>query len=114
MDLVDSLMDLANAAVEGTFGKSVTHVQGGSTYAYLADFQERAEMLALGGQVDFDATMPALDVRKTALDDLELLPRAGDRVTFTVHAESRTYRVTVVRETAPGSVVLLLGERTES
>lgn len=111
---VDALMDVANQAVEAVFGREVTYTPagGGATSTFDADFQERYEMTDAGGTVDATGTMPALDVRASALEDLGLIPRTGDRVSFDVRDVSRTYRVTNVLRPAPGSVVLVLGEQS--
>ena len=113
MDLADTIGDLATHAVERTFGKAVSHVTAlAVTYTYSADFQEHYEALGVGASVDFDAALSALDIRKTALDAIGLEPAAGDSVTFAVHEIPRTYRVAAVRYPAPGSVLLVLAERS--
>lgn len=106
--------DLATQAVESTFGKTITHTNAPKSlsYTYAADFQERYEALGVGASVDFDAALSALDIRKTALDAIGLEPAAGDSVTFSVHDIARTYRVAAVRYPAPGSVLLVLAERS--
>jgi len=109
---IDNIMDIANEAVEGIFGRPISHVQDGSTFSYEADFQESADVTRLGLSVDASATMPALDVRTSKLIELELVPSERDQVTFDVHGEERTYLVAYVRQTAPGSTLLLLKERT--
>lgn len=112
---VDEIMDVANQAVEDIFGREVvyTPAAGGSASTFRADFQERYELLDADGMtVGHSGRVSALDVRATALDALELVPRQGDRVSFSVRDETRTYRIADVRTPAPGSVLLVLGDRT--
>lgn len=107
------MMGWATRAVERVFGKDVAYTHpDASTHTFAADFQESVRVTNLGAMVEVDTVMPALDVRKTALDELGLWPVAGARVTFSVHGESRTYRVAIVSQPAPDSVLLYLGERS--
>lgn len=110
---VDALMDLANVAVEDLLGVEViyTPADGGEAQAFRADFQESYEALSADMTVDVSGRMSALDVRASALDDLDVRPTPQSSVSFAVRGEARTYRVTDVRRTSPGSVVLILGER---
>ena len=109
---IDNIMDIANEAVEGIFGRPISHVQDGSTFSYEADFQESADVTRLGLSVDASATMPALDVRTSKLIELGLRPQERDRVTFDAHGETRSYLVAYVRQTSPSSTVIALKERT--
>lgn len=109
---VDGIMDIACEAVEGIFGRTVTHVRGTSTYTYDADFQESFDVTRLGLTVDAAAVMPALDVRTSKLLELGLRPQERDRVTFDAHGETRSYLVAYVRQTSPSSTVIALKERT--
>lgn len=109
---VSALMDLANYAVEHLLGVEVSYVPlEGSAQTFDADFQEHYEALDADMTVDVSGRMSALDVRASALEDLGLRPAPKDTVSFAVRGEARTYRVADVRRPAPGSVVLILGER---
>jgi hypothetical protein len=106
-------MGWATRAVERVFGKTIAYTHpDATTYTFDADFQEAARVSNLGAMIEADTVMPALDVRKTALDAIGLWPVSGARVTFTVHDEPRTYRVVVVSQPGPDSVLLVLGERS--
>lgn len=109
---VDGFMDIASSAVEGLLGRPVTHVHGVSSYSYDAAFQESFDTTSLGLQVDASAVMPALYVRTRTLLDLDLRPSSGDRVTFDVHDEGRSYLIAFVRQSSPANTVLVLKERS--
>lgn len=115
---VDALMDNANLAVEGTFGRLVTYTPLGSPTVpdldgeLLGDFQEHYESVDMGMTQPASERISALDFRASLLDQFDLEPEQGDAVSFVVRGETRTYRVTDVRKPAPWSVLLILGERT--
>lgn len=116
---VNAVMDRANKAVERKLGVLVAYVRKGSQSPIAdpdgllkADFQENFAVARVGLITDAATVMPALDFRRSLLEDFELRPGVGDSVTFTAIDGSRTYKVQSVHHTAPGSIVLLLGERT--
>lgn len=109
--MVHTLMDMANIAVEDIFGVDVAYLADGESVSFRADFQENYERLDADMTVDVSGRVSALDVRASALEDLAVRPTPGASVSFEVRDEARSYRVTDVRRPAPGSVLLILGER---
>lgn len=118
---VDAIMDLANVAVEDTFGRLVTYTPVGSIAitGLLADYQTSELSRGFSGAVEASGGAPRLDFRKSALVAAGITPvtrkgtTAGDVVAFDVGDESHTYEVIDILPSAPNSVVLVLGRRAQ-
>lgn len=118
---VDALMDLANTAVEGIFGRAVTYTPVGASAitGLFADYQTSELSRAFGGAVEASGGVPRLDFRKASLVDAGISPvtrkgtAAGDVVAFEVEGEAHTYEVIDILPSAPNSIVLALGRRAQ-
>lgn len=122
---VDSLMDLANTAVEGIFGRLVTYTPVGSSAVsdpdglLKGDYQTSERSQGFSGAVEASGGAPRIDFRKALLDDFGITPTnrkgsvAGDVLSFAVGGETHTYEVIDILPSAPESVVLVLGRRGE-
>ena len=64
--------------------------------------------------MDASERLSALDFRRSLLQQFGITPEQGDSVTLDVGGVTSTYRVGDVRKPAPGSVLLILGERSTS
>lgn len=115
---VDDILDLASVAVEDVFGRLITYTPAGASPVadpdgrLKADFQEHYELKTETGFATVGAIVPVLDFRSSLLAEFGIRPKRGDRVAFLVGGESRAYRVQASLASAPGSTILILGERT--
>lgn len=110
---VDEMMDLANTAVEDVFGRTMSYVPpgGGAAVQFVGDFQ-RAPKAVGYDDVEHSTYDPRVDVRQSHLTDLDLEIKQNGLVTFTAFGELQTYKITDVQQSAPGSVVLVLGRKS--
>ena len=117
---VDALMALANTAVEGTFGRSVTYTPvSGEPVVVLGDYQTSNLGKSFASAIEASGGVPRLDFHKATLVDAGISPTnrkgktPGDVVAFLVGAEVHTYEVIDILPSAPNSIVLALGRRSE-
>lgn len=117
---VDALMALANTAVEGTFGRSVTYTPvSGAPAVVLGDYQTSAVAKGFASAIEASGGGPRLDFHKATLVAAGITPVvrkgkvAGDVVAFLVASEVHTYEVIDILPSAPNSIVLALGRRAE-